>query len=151
MSGKKKLLIAISLIALVMLGIRLVKPSALGVQKGRLSPCPEKPNCVCSQDSDAEHQIDPIRFMGAASDAKIRLKKAIARLPRNKVITETDTYLHVESTSQIMRFVDDVEFLIDESNHVIHVRSASRVGHSDMGVNRKRVEAIRTAMDVAGT
>ena len=151
MSGKKKLLIAISLVALVMLGIRLVKPSALGVQKGRLNPCPEKPNCVCSQDTDAEHQIDPIRFTGTASDAMIRLKKAIAQLPRNKVITETDSYLHVEFTSQIMRFVDDVELLIDESNHVIHVRSASRVGHSDMGVNRKRVEAIRTAMEVAGT
>ena len=151
MSGKKKLLIAISLVALVMLGIRLVKPSALGVQKGRLNPCSEKPNCVCSQDTDAQHQINPIRFTGTASDAMIRLKKAIARLPRNKVITETDSYLHVEFTSQIMRFVDDVELLIDESNHVIHVRSASRVGHSDMGVNRKRVEAIRTAMEVAGT
>lgn len=148
MTGKKKLLIAVSLIALVMLGIRLVKPSALGVQKGRLYPCPEKPNCVCSEDSDGEHQIDPFKLTGTTPDAKARLKKVLARFPRNKIVTETDNYLHVEFTSQIMRFIDDVEFLIDTPNQVVHVRSASRVGRSDLGVNRKRVEAIRTALSI---
>ncbi|MBC8002785.1 MAG: DUF1499 domain-containing protein [Opitutaceae bacterium] len=133
-----------------MLGIRFIKPSALGITGGRLTPCPAKQNCVCSQDTDAAHQVDPLQFTGSTSDAKARLEKAIARLPRHKVITETDNYLHLEFTSQIMRFVDDVEFLIDEPNHVIHIRSAARIGYSDMGVNRNRVEAIRTALEVEG-
>ena len=144
-TGKKKLIVAVSLLALVMLGIRLVKPSALGLLNGRLNPCPDKPNCVCSQGSDAEHQIDPLKFTGTASDAKTRLKKALDQLPRNKIITETDSYLHVEFTSLVMRFVDDAEFLIDAPNQVIHVRSASRIGQSDLGVNRMRVETLRTA------
>jgi uncharacterized protein (DUF1499 family) len=121
------------------------RPTNLGVKDGKLAPCPAKPNCVSTQAEDAGHKIEPIRFTGAAADAMAKLKQAIATLPRAAIATETADYLHVECTSLIFRFVDDVEFWIDEPNRTIHFRSASRVGHGDLGVNRKRMEAIRQA------
>jgi uncharacterized protein (DUF1499 family) len=119
------------------------RPTSLGVNDGKLAPCPASPNCVSTQAEDAGHKIEPIRFTGSAADALAKLKGAIATLPRTAIVTETADYLHVECTSLIFRFVDDVEFWIDEPNRTIHFRSASRVGHSDFGVNRKRMEAIR--------
>ncbi len=76
-----------------------------------------------------------------------KLRQVIAEFPRTKVITATDDYLHVEFASAIFRFTDDVEFYVDERNSVIHVRSASRVGYSDMGANRRRIEEIRAAFE----
>ena len=110
---------------------------------GRLSPCPASPNCVCSQDHDAVHQIEPLRFVGAPRDAWQRLATVLTQLPRTRIVTNDSTYLHVEFTTPLLRFVDDVEFLLDETAAVIHVRSASRVGHSDLGANRTRIEIIR--------
>ena len=115
----------------------------VGLVDGRLRPCPSSPNCVCSQDEDAGHRIEPLRFAGSPREAWDRLQALLVKMPRTKVVSSDDRYLHVEVTTLLMRFVDDVEFLLDETNSVIHVRSASRVGHSDLGVNRKRIEAIR--------
>ena len=123
------------------------RPANLGVRAGKLAPCPSSPNCVSTQADDPEHRIDVIPFTGSPTDALAKLKRAIATLPRAASVTETGDYLHVECTSLIFRFVDDVEFWIDESNHVIHFRSASRVGRGDLGVNRKRMEAIRQAFE----
>ena len=123
------------------------RPANLGVKSGKLAPCPTSPNCVSTQAVDAEHRIDVIPFTGSRVDALARLKRAIATLPRAASVTETADYLHVECTSLIFRFVDDVEFWIDETNHVIHFRSASRVGRGDLGVNRRRMEAIREAFE----
>ena len=114
---------------------------------GKLAPCPASPNCVSTQADDAEHRIDAIRFTGSATDVLPKLKRAIATLPRAVVITEAADYLHVECTSLLFRFTDDVEFWIDEPNRVIHFRSASRVGHGDLGANRKRMEAIRQGFE----
>jgi uncharacterized protein (DUF1499 family) len=72
-----------------------------------------------------------------------RLATIVRSLPRTTVVTETDAYLYVEFTSALFRFVDDVEFFADGNAKLIHVRSASRLGKSDLGVNRKRIEAIR--------
>ena len=110
---------------------------------GRLSPCPAMPNCVCSQDDDAAHQIDSLRFLDSPCDAWQRLITVVTQFPRTRIVTNDSPYLHVEFTTLLLRFVDDVEFLLDETAAVIHVRSASRVGHSDLGANRVRVEAIR--------
>ncbi len=120
-----------------------VRPTNLGVRVGKLTPCPTRPNCVCTQAEDTRHRIDPMPFRSSSADAMIKLKQAIASLPRTRLIKETADYLHVECTSLIFRFVDDLEFWIDDANHVIHARSASRVGYSDRGVNRRRLEAIR--------
>jgi uncharacterized protein (DUF1499 family) len=128
--------------ALLFAGCTGTRPATLGVRDGRLSPCPASPNCVSSQDSNAAHSIEPLRYTSSPLQAMERLKRIVGGMKRAKVITDTDLYLHAEFTSALFRFVDDVEFVLDEKNRVIHVRSASRVGYSDLGVNRKRVEAI---------
>ena len=121
-------------------GTRLVN---LGARDGRLLPCPSNPNCVSSQATDEDHRVAPLAYAGPIDDAMNRLKEIIRSLPRTAVITDTGTYLHVEFTSALFRFVDDVEFLADDSAKVIHVRSASRLGTSDLGVNGQRIERIR--------
>jgi uncharacterized protein (DUF1499 family) len=118
----------------------------LGVHDGKLAPCPASPNCVSSQSADQEHGIEPLRYAGPPGEVLERLKKAITGMKRARIITEAGGYLHAEFTSAFFRFVDDVEFFVDERASVIHVRSASRLGHSDLGVNRKRIEDIRAAM-----
>ncbi len=117
--------------------------SGPGVREGRLAPCPGSPNCVCSQDAAAAHAIAPLAFRGSAAEAMRALKQMLAAQPRVRVLTETPDYLHAEFRTALFRFVDDVEFLVVEKDHVIHVRSASRVGHSDLGANRRRIEALR--------
>jgi uncharacterized protein (DUF1499 family) len=139
------------LVALVLLVIIIVAvyartvppPPDLGVINGRMAPCPESPNCVSSHAVDESQRIVPIAYTGEADAAMKRLHDVVAAMSRAKVITRQPNYLHVEFRSRFFRFVDDVEFLVDPAESVIHVRSASRVGHSDLGVNRSRVEQIR--------
>ena len=130
-----------------MLSFSGTRPSNLGVNNGKLADCPNTPNCVSSQadTSDAEHYIQPIACSTSASDAIAKLQSIIESMERTEIITATDTYLYAEFTSALMGYVDDVEFYADTTNSVIHVRSASRLGRSDLGVNRKRIEAIRSA------
>jgi len=116
---------------------------AIGITQGKLSPCPDSPNCVSSQSSDPSHYVEPLSYTDSRLDAKTRLLKIIESMPRTQIISNTDNYLHAEFTSLIFRFVDDVEFLFDEEQNLIQVRSASRVGYSDLGMNRKRIEALR--------
>lgn len=126
--------------------------TGLGVKDGMLSPCPASPNCVSSQSEDRAHHIEPFRFSGSLDEAREALLSVIRSEKRTRVITETDDYIHAEFRSLIFRFVDDVEFYFDGATKTIHVRSASRVGHSDLGVNRKRVERLRELFnkEVAG-
>ncbi len=119
----------------------------VGLVDSRLRPCPASPNCVCSQDADAEHTIAPLRFTGSAPTAWERLQRIVRTLPRTRVTEVNEQYLRVEFTTAILRFVDDVEFLLDAPGEVIHVRSASRVGYSDLGTNRKRVESLRATFE----
>jgi uncharacterized protein (DUF1499 family) len=123
------------------------RPTNLGVTDGKLAACPSSPNCVSSQSQDTEHQIEPLRYEGTAAKAIAKLKTTIAALPRTEIIQTTDDYLYVEFTSALMGFVDDVEFYVNPDQPVIEVRSASRLGESDLGVNRQRLEAIRTAFN----
>jgi uncharacterized protein (DUF1499 family) len=122
------------------------RPTNLGVKDGKLATCPNTPNCVSSQTqtADKEHFIAPLPLTSQPSEAIAKLKSVIADIPRTKIITESDDYLYVEFTSALMGFVDDVEFYADKGAGVIHVRSASRLGQSDLGVNRKRIEDIRS-------
>ncbi len=125
------------------LSVMSVQPKNLGVSNHRLSPCPNTPNCVCTFDTDQEHGIDSIPLTLSKAAALEQLTLIINQQPRTKVVETNANYLHAESTSLLFRFVDDIEFLIDESTQQIHFRSASRTGRSDLGVNRKRMEAIR--------
>jgi len=122
------------------------RPTNIGVQSGKLAPCPNTPNCVNSQSQDPKCCIEPLSYQSTPAEAMAKLKTVIESQQRTKIITETENYLYAEFTSGLMGFVDDVEFLLDESNQVIHIRSASRLGKSDLGVNRKRIETIRATM-----
>ena len=117
------------------------RPANLGVKDGRLAPCRRTPNCVCSQAEaqDREHYIAPIAFRGSMQD----LRRAIESMPRAIVIAVGGHYLYAEFRTKVMRYVDDTEFYFDEKAALIHVRSASRLGRRDFGVNRARVEALR--------
>ncbi|WP_392530305.1 DUF1499 domain-containing protein [Nostoc sp. C117] len=119
------------------------RPNNLGVNDGKLAPCPNSPNCVCSQSTDAVHKITPLSFRSTPDQAIANLKKIIQSLPRTKIITENQDYLYAEFKSALLGFVDDVEFYLDRNANVIQVRSASRLGQSDLGVNRQRIETIR--------
>ncbi|MEH2087492.1 DUF1499 domain-containing protein [Nostoc sp.] len=119
------------------------RPNNLGISNGKLASCPNSPNCVSSHSPDASHQIAPLTFTSTPEEAITNLKQIIESLPRTKIITESKDYLYAEFKSALLGFVDDVEFYLDRSANVIHVRSASRLGQSDLGVNRKRIETIR--------
>jgi uncharacterized protein (DUF1499 family) len=114
-----------------------------GVVDGELSPCPDSPNCVCSQDARPAHSIAPLTYTRPWPAARQKLLAGIRSMPRSRVVTEQADYIHAQFASAVFGFVDDVEFLADAPAHVIHVRSAARVGYSDLGVNRRRVEDIR--------
>ena len=109
-----------------------------------MTSCPSTPNCVSSIDRDQKHYIEPLRFAESSKDAQNSLLAVLSSLKRTRVVTFEENYIHAESISAIMRFVDDVEFFFDVRQKVIHVKSASRVGYSDLGVNRRRLEKIRT-------
>ncbi len=117
----------------------------LGVVDGQLAPCPKSPNCVSSQTDQAAKKVEPLRYEGDRQSAKAKLLKVIAEFPRTRIEADDDRYIHVVFTTWLMRFEDDVEFYFAESEPVIHVRSASRVGYSDLGTNRRRVEGMRKA------
>jgi uncharacterized protein (DUF1499 family) len=139
------LMAAGGVLVLALLSILSRRPANLGAADGRLAPCPDTPNCVSTQAADEAHRIDPLPYDGSAEEAMARLRAVLADLPRTRVVTATDAYLHAECRSLVFRFVDDVEFLLDGRDRVIHFRSASRAGRSDLGVNRRRMEAIRQA------
>jgi uncharacterized protein (DUF1499 family) len=123
------------------------RPTNLGVQTGKLAPCPQSPNCVSSQSQDPAHAIAPLAYTSTPEVSFNQLKTVIQALPRTEIIQSTDNYLYVEFTSAIMGFVDDVEFYVDRDANMIQVRSASRLGQSDLGVNRERVETIRSQLN----
>jgi uncharacterized protein (DUF1499 family) len=134
-------------LVVMMVGCAGNRNSHMGVTGGRLAACPDSPNCVSSQSADPRHAIDPLRYEGTAQKARERLVKAISEMKRARIVIAEERYIHAEFTSAFFRFVDDVEFLLDDGTRTIHVRSASRVGYSDFGVNRRRVEEIRTRFD----
>jgi len=117
------------------------RPDNLGVRDGKLAACKRSPNCVSSQadPADREHYIAPIHGTMAA------VRKAVESLPRTTIVREGKNYLYAEFRTKLLRYVDDVEFFSDGS--VIHVRSCSRLGRRDFGVNRKRVEALRSLIE----
>ena len=114
----------------------------LGVKDNRLSPCPASPNCVSSQSDDEKHRIDAIHFPTTPTEALDRLRKIVLGMERSTLVRESPDYLHVEFRT-FLGFVDDMEFYADESQKLIHIRSASRLGYWDLGTNRRRIEAIR--------
>jgi uncharacterized protein (DUF1499 family) len=125
------------------------RPDNLGVHDGRLAPPKRTPNSVSSQadgNADAAHYIEPLRYAGDSRQAWVALRQVIDGMQRVKVITSDPNYLYAEFSSRLMGYVDDTEFYLDEKAGVIQVRSASRLGSSDFGVNRERIESIRAKL-----
>ena len=115
-------------------------PQNIGVRDGRLTSCPESPNCVSSYESSEEHSI-------AALAANLtQIQQILLAMDEANIVEQSSNYLYAEFTSSLMGYVDDVEFLYDAASNATQVRSASRIGYSDMGANRKRVEAIRSQL-----
>ena len=118
------------------------RPTTLGVRDERLAACPDSPNCVSTQADRETQRMDSIPLTTDVAEAVSAIKRVVSAMPRCQIITADEHYLHAEFTSALFRFVDDVEFFIDVEQRVIHIRSASRVGHSDFGVNRQRMQTI---------
>ena len=146
----RRLTSALLLVLVVaVIGCRMSHSPTLGVRSGRLLPCPRSPNCVCSQDPDPAHQVDPFAFIGPGANAWERLRACVEAEPRTRIIESSPGYLRVEFRSLLFRFVDDVEFNLEPTAQLIHVRSASRVGYSDLGANRQRIGRLRQAFEAS--
>ena len=136
-------------ITVLFVGCAGTRPARMGVTDGKFIPCPESPNCVSSQSTDQSHAIEPLSYKGTPSEARAQLLAVINGMKRANIVTKEALYIHAEFTSAIFRFVDDAEFYSDDAQKVIHVRSAARLGYSDFGVNRKRMETIRQLFNSA--
>jgi len=118
-------------------------PASIGLKDGRLTPCPHKPNCVSSESKTESSRIEPLTFTGSPAAAWEKLKAAIVDIG-GRIEKDENYYLWATFRSKIFRFVDDVECRMDAESNVIHLRSASRVGYSDFGVNRRRINKLRS-------
>jgi uncharacterized protein (DUF1499 family) len=145
MNSTDSILIALFFIVVVLLAVSSCtsNPPKVQLVDGRLRACPKSPNCVSSESDSASSQIEPLSFKVRPEKAWDNLKETIRELG-GKIQEEGDDYLWTTFTSRLFRFVDDVEFRMVSSDGIIHVRSGSRVGYSDLGVNRRRVEKLRT-------
>ena len=145
----RRILLGVLLATAFLFGISMTakRPDNLGVTAGRLADCPDSPNCVSSQAVSREQRMPPIPFTGTVEDARQKLRQVIRKkFKKARLIDEDSNYLRFEFTSRVFRFVDDVEFLVDDEAKLIHFRSASRVGYSDLGANRRRMNTIRQEM-----
>ena len=135
-----------AVIALVVLGYRSRFTGAYGLVEGRLKRCPDTPNCACSEFvSDSEHYIEPLFYSADHAAQVLPRLKAVIRDMGGNIRVETTDYLAATFTSPVFRFVDDLELRIDADRNAIHLRSASRVGRSDFGVNRKRLALLKSS------
>ena len=122
----------------------------MGIRDGRLAVCPASPNCVSSDATDGAHAVAPLQLIVLPQDGWRAVRTVLDSLPRTKIVSSTDDYLHAECSSAVFGFVDDLELHLRPAQNAIAVRSASRLGHSDFGVNRKRVESLRTLLKEQG-
>ena len=136
----KKILLSLCL-AFTVAGCSGTRPE-LGIVDSKLRPCPPSPKCISSFAEDDKYGTSSFYFAGESVPAWQSLTSIIRDMDRAEIISQTGTYLHVEFTSPIFRFVDDVEFLLDPKSRKIDMRSASRMGYSDFGVNSRRLKKI---------
>ena len=119
----------------------------LGLENNKLLPCPKTPNCVLSQEGDEKHKISPILYKVSLEEAKERLNRVIISMVNTRLIKKEEEYWHYEFTTRWLGFVDDVEFFFPKSEALIHIRSASRFGYWDFGINRKRASVIQSKFE----
>jgi uncharacterized protein (DUF1499 family) len=141
---------ALLAIAVPLLACAGTPPAEPGVDGSRLPPCPSSPNCVSSDATDARHAVAPFVLSAPAPEAWRAALAAVAELPRTTIVAETSDSLHAECRSALFRFVDDLDLQLRAAEGIIAVRSASRVGYGDLGVNRSRVETLRGLLTKRG-
>lgn len=115
----------------------------LGINNGQFSPMPKSPNAVSSQTTEPDKQVNPLPMIGNKLETKKKIIACLETLGKNSIKTSSQDYIHSVFVSALLRFKDDVELYIDDENELVHFRSASRVGYSDLGANRKRYQAFR--------
>ena len=148
MKGKKRLtvLIVIAVLAVAFL-VRVTYENnqvpVLGITDGQFTPVSSKPNNVSSQAQDPKKKVDTWPFKSDASETITSIKQAISSYGSGEIMSESDNYVYVVFTTSLMRYKDDVEFFLDEANQVVHFRSSSRAGYSDLGLNRKRYNELK--------
>ena len=130
-------------LSIVLVQCRGIRPDDLGVKDGKLKPCPGPPNCVNSQAVDERHAIQGFSYTGSPDSARTKLLNLLSNTKDVAIISVKDDYVYTEFSTRLLRYVDDVEFYINDQEKIIHVRSASRLGYSDLGANRKRIENLR--------
>ena len=126
------------------------QPRKIGVTDGRLGACPSSPNCVCSDHGNASHSIEPLRLAIRSGDLWSIVERTVRDLPGSHIVSIRADYLHAECRSRFFGFVDDLELHLRASEGIIAVRSASRLGYSDFGVNRRRIEKLRAMLHAQG-
>lgn len=138
-------LLALAVVIFVLGQVGMLRGTApdLGVLQGKLKPPSNTPNSVSSQAQQGDAQIAPLTYKGDAANAMQQLRQIVQASPGITIIASEPTYLYAQCQTRWLKFVDDLEFYVDDANKHIHVRSASRIGRKDFGVNRARVEAIR--------
>lgn len=148
------LIVLIALIMLIICGsrwynIEYAHAKNLGLSKGQLIECGKNPNCVSSQTTQSSMRIAPINASDTPELTWLMLRDLVETIPQAILISENETYRHYQFTTPLMGFIDDVELLYDRKKQLIQVKSASRVGQSDFGANRKRVELLREGLNKA--
>jgi uncharacterized protein (DUF1499 family) len=128
---------------MIVTGCRQTVSVTVGLTDGKLRPCPDKYNCVCTQDPVKRHRIEPLHYTGTQEETREKLLMVVRRMAQSTLVKADADYIHVEFRSAFFEFVDDVEFLFDDAAKLIHFRSAARTGYYDFDVNRKRMEEIR--------
>lgn len=145
---EKKIVVLLASLCTLLVAIRWANLHAqplhtLGLISSRLADCHNYPNCVSTQAANSEHHIDPIPYTLSAKETQRQLESIIRAMPRSRIVSSQTGYVHAEFSSLLLGFVDDVELSIDATENIIHFRSAARLGRSDFGVNRRRMEHIR--------
>ena len=138
----KIILLILGLITCFMFIKNNMTPQNLGVNNGKLAEMPSSPNAVSSQAKTEEKKVSPLAYVENKSKSKLKIENIINEYKSAKIVTNDENYIHVVFTTSAMKFKDDVEFYFDEENEVIHYRSASRIGYSDMGMNRARYDEL---------
>ncbi|MBB5347634.1 DUF1499 domain-containing protein [Desulfoprunum benzoelyticum] len=137
------LLLALALVLVLAILKNGRTPANLGLRQGRLSPLPFTPNAVSSRTEDEKRYVPPLPFAGDRQQTHRALRQAIGGYPgKVRIVTDTPSYIHCVFSSATFGFRDDVEFHLDESSRTVHFRSASRLGYSDLGVNRRRYKTL---------
>jgi len=146
MNRSIQICLKLALILFMVNGCSGKQPEKMGIDPSGLRGCPKSPNCVSSEAKEEKHAVESFHLKGDPTVSWPLIQYEIASMPRWTIVTATDNYIHVECKSRIFRFIDDLELYFNSSNGIISIRSASRVGYSDFGANRRRVEFLRSEL-----